>query len=94
MRVGHHVWVGMKIIITLGISIGSNAIIGPGVLSGGFVRGFCPGAVVTKDMVSEPIEAVNPARQVKQRFGNNVETKHFYNIVDVLINNAPSDYGI
>jgi len=57
VRIGDDVWIGARVIILPGITVGSASVIGAG-------------AVVTKDVPGGVIVAGNPARIVRNRFSN------------------------
>lgn len=59
-KVGHDVWIGANVIIMDGITIGDGAIIGAG-------------SVVTKNVPSFTIVAGVPARQIRDRFPEDVK---------------------
>ena len=51
VKIGKHVWIGARVLILKGVTVGDNAIIGAG-------------SVVTKDVAENTIVAGNPARQI------------------------------
>lgn len=57
--IGNDVWIGSRVIIMQGLSIGTGAILGAG-------------SVVTKDVPPYSIVAGNPARIIRYRFENDV----------------------
>ena len=54
--IGNDVWIGTKVIIKAGVTVGDGAVIGAG-------------SVVTRDVPAYTIFAGNPAKEIKQRFG-------------------------
>jgi len=54
VAIGDHVWIGYRVIILPGVTIGDGAVVGAG-------------AVVTKDVAPYTIVAGNPARQIGER---------------------------
>ena len=67
--IGHDVWIGTKVIIKQGITIGNGSVIGAG-------------SVVTKDVEAYTIVAGNPARHIKNRFGEDTilpKVSSYYN---------------
>ena len=53
VRIGNHVWLGMRAIVLKGVTIGDNSIV-------------AAGSIVTKDVKANTIVSGNPARQVKE----------------------------
>ncbi|MGN0707580.1 MAG: CatB-related O-acetyltransferase [Faecalibacterium sp.] len=57
-HIGNDVWIGARVIVLAGVTIGDGAVIGAG-------------SVVTKDVGSYEIWAGNPARKIRDRFPEN-----------------------
>ena len=57
--IGNDVWIGDRVLIKAGVSVGDGVVIGMG-------------SVVTKDIPSYEIWAGNPARKIKSRFGEEI----------------------
>lgn len=53
IRIGNHVWIGMRAVILKGVTIGDGAVV-------------AAGAIVTKDVPAGAVVAGNPARVVKE----------------------------
>lgn len=53
IKIGNHVWIGMRVIILKGVTIGDNSVI-------------AAGSIVTKDVPNNCLVAGNPAKIIKQ----------------------------
>ncbi len=62
-RIGDDVWIGARVIVMRGITIGQGAVIGAG-------------AVVTRDVEPYAIMAGVPARKIGSRFGAQAASRH------------------
>ncbi len=58
VKIGNHVWIGVKAVILKGVTIGDNSVVGGA-------------AVVTKDVEPNTIVAGNPARKIRDTAGYN-----------------------
>ncbi|HAO93314.1 MAG: hypothetical protein A2X93_07225 [Deltaproteobacteria bacterium GWC2_56_8] len=54
VKIGNHVWIGGRVTILKGVTIGDNAVVGAG-------------SVVTKDVPKDAIVAGNPAKVIRMR---------------------------
>jgi len=59
VKIGNHVWIGIKATILKGVTIGNNSIVGAG-------------SVVTKDVEPNTVVAGNPARKIRNTTGYTV----------------------
>jgi acetyltransferase-like isoleucine patch superfamily enzyme len=62
VRIGNHVWIGIRAIILKGVAVGDNSIVGAG-------------AVVTKDVEPNTIVAGNPARKIRNTTGYTITSR-------------------
>jgi len=62
VTIGHDVWLGHGVIVMPGVSIGTGAVVGSG-------------AVVTKDIPPYMIAAGVPAKQIRERFPDDIQKK-------------------
>ncbi|EFG29235.1 acyltransferase [Fusobacterium periodonticum] len=53
VKIGNHVWLGMRAVILKGVNIDDNSIV-------------AGGSIVTKDVMSNTIVSGNPAKQIKE----------------------------
>jgi UDP-3-O-[3-hydroxymyristoyl] glucosamine N-acyltransferase len=58
IKIGNHVWIGMRAMILKGVTIGDNSVVGAG-------------AIVTKDVEPNIIVAGNPAKKIRDTKGYN-----------------------
>jgi acetyltransferase-like isoleucine patch superfamily enzyme len=58
VKIGNHVWIGMRAVILKGVTIGDNSVVGAA-------------SVVTKDVEPNTIVAGNPARKIRNTTGYN-----------------------
>jgi acetyltransferase-like isoleucine patch superfamily enzyme len=56
VKIGDHVWIGLRAMILKGVTVGNNSVIGAG-------------AVVTKDVEPNTIVAGNPANEIRKTSG-------------------------
>jgi acetyltransferase-like isoleucine patch superfamily enzyme len=56
VKIGDHVWIGMRAIILKGVTVGNNSVVGAG-------------AVVTRDVEPNTVVAGNPARKIRDTTG-------------------------
>jgi acetyltransferase-like isoleucine patch superfamily enzyme len=64
VKIGNHVWIGIRAIILKGVTIGDNSVIGAG-------------AVVTNDVEPNSLVAGNPAKKIRDTKGYTIHTpKH------------------
>ena len=58
VKIGNHVWIGMRAVILKGVTVGDNSVVGAS-------------AVVTNDVEPNTIVAGNPARKIRNTTGYN-----------------------
>jgi acetyltransferase-like isoleucine patch superfamily enzyme len=63
VRIGRNVWIGARVIILKGVTIGDAAVVGAG-------------SIVTRDVPPYAVVVGNPARQIRERFTGEEREQH------------------